>query len=442
MTASIFKRIAFVAPLVIAASISPAFAQASPYQPQLDTFLKAFQTKDYDLMKSLLDPQVKIGNVPAVMNDSLLHQMLDRLPAPSSYSITNSVTAGNLTTVNTLFKFPGRPDSPQIFVFNSDGKITSFQLPKGVRIAIRTEEQTVTVPVEAPTDHKSIKVHLPKTIEMPFALSDNVPVVTAEINGKQGKFLLDSGSDDLLLNSNLMKQDQLKTSNAFATGVGGTVALKTFSVNSFNWHGLTWSGFDASVSPIPAMKDDEGHPITGLIGYQVFKDYQVTLDYARKKLILVLTDKNGGPLQKLLPKRHILDTIHFTYQGTSPVFPVSIGGKVFQMCLDTGAGANLLYAKYFADLKGAGAFVPGSVEKAGLGGISTNVAVGNFAEIKKAAIGKITYDKMGFVFDDATLNSFHQAGLKIDGLVGYQFLRQHPTSINFKARTITIYANK
>ncbi|RYX86192.1 hypothetical protein EON83_02925 [bacterium] len=290
------------------------------------------------------------------------------------------------------------------------------------------------VALEAPT------TQAPDRIDAPFELRNNLIYITAELNGKQKTFLIDSGAPALVLNADQLDAAQLKDSTVSAAGVGGTVRARSFHVDSFNWKGLQWTNFDTLAFPSP-QRVNKDEASAGAIGYQLLKDYEITFDYGRKIITLIRINEQGNPVQKLSPKTDGIKVVPITMYRHVPALPMEIGGKTYRMGLDSGAGGNMLDKQFAPDLQKY--VLLDELKrpmKAVLGGIGNDVLTSEVAVVDKATVGEAPYSKMAFVFTDGTLAQLNQGRrVPLDGLIGYEFLKQYVTSLNYKKGTLSIY---
>lgn len=103
-------------------------AQENAYQAKLDQVFKAFNTKDYALLKPLVDEKVLIDlKIPVGLNDAVLPQIIAQLPTPDSYRVIKSekIDGGTRFTTEYLYKEKTRL---QYFTFNSKGVITHLDI--------------------------------------------------------------------------------------------------------------------------------------------------------------------------------------------------------------------------------------------------------------------------------------------------------------------------
>ncbi|MNK19116.1 hypothetical protein D3C87_373340 [compost metagenome] len=108
------------------------------YKPELDLIFKAFKEKNYDLIKNLLDSDMKIGDLPTGMNDQIIPQIIEQFPEPLSYTIKNTTSDGKDVHVETVYNTALIPEFTWRFTFNKEGKIIDFDVLSDVATETRT----------------------------------------------------------------------------------------------------------------------------------------------------------------------------------------------------------------------------------------------------------------------------------------------------------------
>lgn len=123
-----------------------------------------------------------------------------------------------------------------------------------------------------------------------FNLINNLIVIPIEINGSKLSFILDTGVSKPLL-FNLSDQDSIQINNVAEisiNGLGGTEPIKALSStgnlfrisNLENVDQMLYVILDQGFNLSPVM----GMPIHGLIGYDLFRDFVVEINYATKTI--------------------------------------------------------------------------------------------------------------------------------------------------------------
>ena len=130
------------------------------------------------------------------------------------------------------------------------------------------------------TDKKEAKIQ--------FDLKSNLIIVPVLINGVELNFLVDTGvSFTLIFDNHKAKQLGLSTDQPYMLrGLGNQPALEAFKVTLANMRigDLTFVNQDALVLPENEFELSRrmGTQIDGIIGYDLFSDYPVLIDYQRK----------------------------------------------------------------------------------------------------------------------------------------------------------------
>lgn len=177
------------------------------------------------------------------------------------------------------------------------------------------------------------KVIVGEAVRVPFVLDHHLPVFDVKING-QGPFrmALDTGmGGQITLNRELADQLKLeKVGEARASDPSGqnSVARDVVSVASIEIGGARFEGLRGTVN------DGERPDRTaqGILGYQLFSELLLTLDYPKKEL---------GIARGALPEVDGKNVLALVSGHPVPVTELMIGGKKVQMDIDAGSPALL-----------------------------------------------------------------------------------------------------
>ncbi len=170
---------------------------------------------------------------------------------------------------------------------------------------------------------------------VPFELINNHIYLDVRLNGK-GPFrmLCDTGGSNVVT-PELSAALGLKAEGAVeGTGVGeksedvGLTKVSSLQVGDANLADQVFAVFNLS-----AMKDVEDVPFQGLIGYEVFKRFVVTVDYEHSRLTLTLPSafsyKGSGTV------------VPFKFNGTIPQVEGELDGIPGKFDIDTGGRSSL-----------------------------------------------------------------------------------------------------
>ena len=254
-----------------------------------------------------------------------------------------------------------------------------------------------------------------------FELHDRMIIVTAKLNGKEGKYILDTGSPMLVLNK--------KIENV-STQIGGfskDCDSEIVAVKKFEWAGMSNKNIEAIAFDMSGLVKSLGIEVQGLIGQNLFKNYELLIDIENKKIQLF------NPKKSTLHKTSkYSQKINFSLEHHIPVITVKIDGKKYRFGIDTGAEVNVISRdlKEKFEKKLLHNFQVNNLH--GIDGISQKVVSANLSNFK---IKKRNFSNFNFLFIDFTpLQQGYE--LEIDGILGYPFLKENKISINYKKQKI------
>ena len=217
------------------------------------------------------------------------------------------------------------------------------------------------------------------TIYIPFRAVGRLIAVDARVDTTEGLFILDTGASDLLLN-------------------------ETY--------------FDSERTYIR---------LVGVLGYRVFQDFEILIDYSIRQLIVTRVDKDGRRMDPQAIYQSPVDSLNFKLRGHVMVVKAHVNGVRLDLGLDTGAELNLLdigvkrrVLDNFEILRRVTMTGAGEEEIELVAGILYGVDLG----VGQATGMRTLLTRMWKV------NQALGAGL--DGVLGYEFLFDKRTLINYK----------
>ena len=175
------------------------------------------------------------------------------------------------------------------------------------------------------------------SVTMPFRLQNGLIRVSAKLDGKGPfDFILDCGSSGPTLSPALAHrvgvpiQGQASGEDEELHEQGGMVAVRRVDLG------------DAYYLPEPFFCFDEPEP--NALGYDVFRRYVVTIDYARQRLTLTRPDRFRYHGQGTVVACRFRDTLA---QGTISVVDGSVDGIPAAFTVDTGNSGDLEFRTPF-----------------------------------------------------------------------------------------------
>ncbi|MEY4954141.1 MAG: hypothetical protein RI981_226 [Bacteroidota bacterium] len=268
-----------------------------------------------------------------------------------------------------------------------------------------------------------------KKLEIPFELHANLIVIPIKINNSDTlRFLVDTGlGTTLLTDSTVFTSLGLKAiRNIELKGLGEGEAIQAQVVigvqlgigdaRALHQNLIYVDGGQLNLS------DFVGTNIQGILGYDLFSNLVVTLDYARQKMILRQDEnyryrKSMGlrfPIEVKDNKPYIHDVCIVSKQGI----------KSNRLLLDSGAGHVLF-------LEGAGvdrSLFTFSDKQFYLGKGLNGAIIGNMGHVPQVRLGKWTWSHVPTAFPVPKLL---KDSSQIQGSLGGEFLRRYVVTFNY-----------
>lgn len=296
-----------------------------------------------------------------------------------------------------------------------------------ILITMNLNAQSNVAFLDAPSlENSTSKTTLENTTNKSFELIGGMIFIEATVNGKSGNFILDTGAPGIILND-----VPTKTSDEImASGIGGQLNIGEVNIHRFEWGIINLTKIQGYTLDISHLEKSFGKDIAGLIGFDVLKDFELLFDY-QNQVIQILNPKKNE-----LHKHHKpLKKIAFQKQGHLPVIQVKIGKKAYHFGLDSGAEVNLLDAKILDKIDKN---VIANLQQESIVGLENAPKTVQTATIKKTTLKSIEFPAMKYLFVDfSEVNQNND--LKIDGLLGFTFLKKSKISINYKKQILYIW---
>ncbi len=268
------------------------------------------------------------------------------------------------------------------------------------------------------------------TTRIPFKLIDHLIVVEAELLDQKGNFIIDTGSETLILNKVHFKNfDSYFKKPKETSGVLNLVdnplerQLKKFVIKN-----LTMTNKTSDVIDLSHIEKIKKIRLLGIIGYNILKDYEVFIDMHLNQITLSKVDLNGNTLDKNLYLEKIADSIDFKLKSHTIVLEALVNNHKLSFGLDTAAEYNQLnkntskkVLKFFHPMR--------RLTLSGASGDLIEVLVGKLGRVKLK--DAILFAPMATVLTN--LNKMNEAfGTSLDGIMGYEFFKQKRTIINYQ----------
>jgi predicted aspartyl protease len=267
----------------------------------------------------------------------------------------------------------------------------------------------------------------PKSSKVKFRLAGGAQpliLLPVRVNGDGPfEFILDTGAGTSLLSSDLAKKLNIKIiSTKEGQSAGGKVSVSLAKVDSLALGQAKLDDVDVGIVDLSHIARTIGTKIDGDIGYNFLKNFRITIDYHDCEIQfddptrverLGRSAKTEVPMQLAsLAKPLLLVDVHANGRGP------------FQFAIDTGTSTTAIAPELAQQLNLKGSPV-GPVTT---GGAQVNVTAGT---VKSFQVGGARVDDLVVVVADFFSMLSQAVGAKLDGIVGYNFLRNFRVVIDY-----------
>ncbi|MDO7884490.1 aspartyl protease family protein [Hymenobacter cheonanensis] len=388
-----------------------ALAQQPTGVAALDQLVAALNSKSLAPVQPYLTPETRVSGLPATYTGPALARLLPQYGPVEGLRIVRQEPAGPNTRYVCALARQGT-EKEVTLVLTPAGQFAELNLvpasTKKIDLAFGPGE-----------------IITPPSVVAPARLRNGLLLVEAEVDGRRGTFLLDTGAPALVLNKREFAAPATETTLAAtgSTGVNGRMAGMSYHLaQQFDWQGISFQQKQVPTLDLTSLEQKLGGlPLLGLIGYNVLSQYAVTLDYHAGQVLLRQPAPAAAPPAALM-------RVPFVLSGHLPVVALTVGGQTFQVGVDCGAQANLLDQQYQAglarELRRAA-----TARLSGADAAARAVATARLPEVRLA--GPLVFRKQATVFADMAHLNQNPSRPPLQGLVGYPLLSQYRTTIDY-----------
>jgi predicted aspartyl protease len=259
----------------------------------------------------------------------------------------------------------------------------------------------------------------PRNAKVKFRLAGGAQpliLLPVQVNGDGPfEFILDTGAGTSLLSSDLAKKLKIKIiSTKEGQSAGGKISVSLGKVDSLAVGQAKLDDVDVGIVDLTHIGNTIGTKIDGDVGYNFLKHFRITIDYQDCEIRLDEPrpiERLGRPAKAEVPMRLaslakplLLVDAHANGQGP------------FQFAIDTGTSTTAI-APELAQHLGLKSSPVGPLTT---GAAQVNVTAGTLESFK---VGRAGVDDLVVVVADFFAMLSQAVGAKLDGIVGYNFLR-------------------
>lgn len=261
-------------------------------------------------------------------------------------------------------------------------------------------------------------------IKIPFALaSNNLIIFEGLLNGEKRNFIFDSGAKTSILNSRYMEDKTADSGHVAVNGANSrTLQLSVMGGIDIDIMGIKVVDVDMLAKDLSYLEPTDSTRVYGLIGMDIFGDYDILFDYGNLTLTLL---KPSTGVDVRADGAMIVPYDCFA-SGYLPCVKANVGGEELTFGIDCGATVNMLSDRYMR--------LVDKREDTTLTGISGDVTPQKQG-CANLLIGSVDLGTQSFVIGDLS----HFQNLGIDGLIGFPVLSAKRIMLRNSTKELIIY---
>lgn len=276
----------------------------------------------------------------------------------------------------------------------------------------------------------------PNTIYIPFNLVGRLIAVEARVDTLEGTFVLDTGAERLLLNQRYFSRPSASSSQVSAVGnTGQVVDVDQRWIDTLHLDNLFFKNVQTNVVDLSHIERKKHIRLVGILGYNVFKDFELFLDFQMQQIVLTRLNRKGFRIDRNAIWETPIDSVDFRLARHFIVLKGKVGEAQLRFGLDSGAELNLIDRRVKRKVLDNFEIVK-RVRMLGAGKNTIEVVAGSLQEVE---IGQQRTESMRTLLTSLSEMNVN-FGTRLDGVLGYEFLSTRRTLINYKRKKLYFFA--
>jgi predicted aspartyl protease len=245
------------------------------------------------------------------------------------------------------------------------------------------------------------------------------------------EFILDTGAGTSLLASELAKQLEVKViGSKEGQSAGGKVSVSLAKIDSLAVGEAKLDDVDVGIVDLGHIGKTIGAKIDGDLGYNFLKHFRITIDYRNCEIRFddpKRVENLGRSAQTEIPMR--------LASPAKPLILIDVhanGGGPFQFAIDTGTSTTAITPELAKEL----GVESSPISPVTTGGAHVDVTAGT---LKSFQVGGAKIDNTAVVVANFFEMLNNAVGAKLDGIVGYNFLRNYKVVIDYPNKLLCLF---
>jgi hypothetical protein len=272
---------------------------------------------------------------------------------------------------------------------------------------------------------------------IPFSRAGNLILLKAKADSTEGNFILDTGSPYLVLNLTYFRDypaTQLAEEDGGMAGTNSHVLRTT--VNHLSFDAINYYRVEANLVNLGHIENSKGVKILGLLGMQLFRQFEMIIDYDKNMIYLHRIGKKEATvyMHEMLRDTSAYRVIPIDIINDRVLARTEIAGKKLRLMIDFAAESNVLDSR-LPDKVFENVAITRRIILNGIGGKKVEALYGDLSSMK---IGNQETGVLPVLITNLEKTCFSYESC-IDGILGFDFLSLHKIGFNFVNRKMYIW---
>lgn len=274
---------------------------------------------------------------------------------------------------------------------------------------------------------------------LPFTRVGNLILLKASIDSLEGNFVLDTGAPHLILNMTYFRDypEAPPEGEEDAGGITGTAGRSVpAAISNLQLGPVRYAKIRADRINLGHIENSRGVRILGLLGVQLFKRFEMIIDYENSRIHLhLISRKEASSYQsELLKDPASYNTFPIQLHENKLLTNVTVAGKKLIFVIDTGAESNVLDSRLPNRIL-ENVAITRRVILTGSGSSKVEALYGDVNEMK---MGDLSITKLPVLITNLEKLCFSYDRC-IDGMLGFDFLSMQKIGFNFVRNKMYIW---
>ncbi len=249
-------------------------------------------------------------------------------------------------------------------------------------------------------------------------------LVPVRVNGRGPfEFILDTGAGTSLLTPDLAQSLGIEiTGSKEGHTAGGPVDVSLATVDSLAVGDVERKAIDVAVTDLSMIGGAVGAKLDGDLGYNFLRHFRLSIDFGTSEL------KLEGParVERFRPRQQTEIAMRLAHPSKPLILiEAHVGGRgPFQFALDTGTSTTAISPQLVRDLR----LEVTPIGPVTTGGVQVQMTAARVASLR---VGRAEQRELDVIVGDFLEMLSRAAGSRLDGIVGYNFLRNYKVVIDY-----------